>query len=284
MSTSESIKELLSYDFNVFVGEKLKLKEQIKLIKEKTNSILNNVSKSDDKTTFLISYLITTINIASDIDYLTDWSRQTVLEAMARIFLENYAEFFQLASKYNVEEEISKEINFLYMREIRRAILSFERIMNSSSIGDLVELKKSIKNNIIFFMNKSFRSEISKIVDGSDEEYISSINNILTVICNDSNIIDKARVQLSKRNGGSDFVTVAINSNCIWGKNGYNGYEILYGILSENVHANLSSTLINSQDNGQFSFTPHNVNAASLFSLIAASLEHMISLLDKLTF
>ena len=113
----EILQEFLSYDFDAFVEEKLKLKANLKKLKETIDSVINKESKSHDKTTFLISYLISSYNIANDIDYLVDWSRQTTLEALIRIFLENYAEYYQLAIKFNHTSEIQKEVNYLYFRE-----------------------------------------------------------------------------------------------------------------------------------------------------------------------
>lgn len=144
----EILQEFLSYDFDAFVEEKLKLKANLKKLKETIDSVINKESKSDDKTTFLISYLISSYNIANEIDYLVDWSRQTTLEALIRIFLENYAEYYQLAIKFNHTGEIQKEVNYLYFREIRRCVLSLQRTTGSTSMQDKDDLIKRIKETM----------------------------------------------------------------------------------------------------------------------------------------
>ena len=279
MKENKVFHELLSYDFNAFVEEKIKLKESIKEIKKELDIIIDKGGKTDDKTTFLISYLITSINTADDIDYLVDWSRQTTIEAMTRVFLENFAEYYQLATKFNNPTEIQKEINYLYLREIRRCILSFQRTMGATSMQNKSDLLKSIKETVRFFIDRAFASESTNIDETDDTLFMQSINNILKTISNDASLIDKNRIDLGKRNGGSDFVSTALNAIPAWGATGYDGNEILYGILSETVHANLTATLSHSQENGKFTYVTKNPNIVAIINLLNIVINYMKDIL-----
>ena len=236
---------------------------------------INKSGKSDDKTTFLVSYLITSINTANDIDYLLDCSRQTTIEAMTRVFLENFAEYYQLASKFNNTTEIQLEINYLYFREIRRCILSFQRTMNAASMQNKNDVLESIRQTVRFFIDRAFPSETANIDETDDNLFLQSVNDIIKNISNNATLIDKNRIDLGKRNGGSDFVSTALNANPAWGSAGYDGNEILYGILSETVHANLTATLSHSQENGKFTYTTENPNIVAIINLLHMTLDYM---------
>ena len=111
---------------------------------------------------------------------------------------------------------------------------------------------------------------------------LTCTREFLTKISNDPTLIDKNRIELGKRNGGSDFVSTAINANPIWSSTGYDGNEILYGILSETVHANLTATLSHSQESGKFSYITKNPNIVALMNLLQLTIDYMTQLLIDL--
>lgn len=265
-----------------FVQSKIKLKAVVKELREAVELENKKSGTPSDEYTFLISYLISTINLANDIDFLNDWSRETGIEGLWRIFLENYAEFYQLASKYKEPIQIRFEKNYLFLREIRRNNLTLQRTLNSTSIVDKDDLIKAIIENTTKLINRAFPSEVTCLVTSTTQDYVDSVKKIVEKIGKDPSLIDPIRVKLAKGNGGGDFVVSALNANPVWGSNGYYGCEIIYGVLSETVHANVTATLSHSQSNGEFSFCVKNPNIISIIDTIRLSLMFMKDLFTGL--
>ena len=257
--------------FQEYKNELEKLKESIQQIRQVIKDAPPNGS---NKFLLLRSYLLTSVNIVEDITILLDALRLSMLEGMVRMFLENYAEYYQIASKFNDEIEINREINYIFFKQIGNEISSFLRI-KESEFFDSDNIKKTIKQSIKLFLQARFPGESSCLKESSDESFIESARAIVSKISNNPNLIDKKRIELSKTHGGSDFVKVAVDANPIWGPSGYDGSELLYGILSETIHANWLATFCHSKEDGCFDREIDYPRAASLMGLMTLSLEYM---------
>lgn len=253
-----------------------RLSLSIHQIREEAKRFFQNNFTTDFKALLLKSYLNSSINIVEDIAFLLKRSRRSSLEGMARMFFESYAEYYQIASKYCFDTEIEKEINYVYFREIDNQRCAYERIKKSAASSDLDDVKGSLKQDIKLLIQKRFANELSGLKEETDDAFLESIKVVLQRIKNNSALIDNKRISLEKQ---SRLVMTAINANPIWGPSGCSGNELIYGILSDSIHAHLSTTIWHSQENGVFNTNTFDPTTTSLVALLILSLDHMRDLL-----